>query len=112
MLPVTISDVKFILRCEIARKAASGNFDSAAAIEYALETATEHWDEYDYKDDFVIHRQKDKKEDTRNEGSLKLIIDIPTEEYNSYKVLFDSGMGSAAIRRILNGKPYEEGAEE
>lgn len=112
MLPVTISDVKFILRCEIARKTASGNFDSAAAIEIALETATEFWDEYDYKDDFIIHRRKDKKEDPRKESSIKLIIEVPTEEYKSYKFLLNSGMGSAAIRRILNGKPYEEGAEE
>lgn len=58
MIPVTISDVKFILRCEMARKTASGNYDTAAAIECVLETATEHWDEYGYKDDFVIHRKK------------------------------------------------------
>lgn len=112
MLPVTISDVKFILRCEIARKTASGNFDSAAAIEMALEAATEHWDEYGYKDDFVIYRRKDEKKELKKKRNMKLIIEVPIEEYNSYKVLFDSGMGSAAIRRILNGKPYEEGAEE
>lgn len=57
MLPVTIADVKFILNCEIERRKATGCYDSAAAIEYALECAMEHWDEYDYKDDFVIHRK-------------------------------------------------------
>ena len=56
MLPVTIADVKFLLKCEIARKTASGCYDTAAAIEFALATAIEHWNEYDYKDDFVIHK--------------------------------------------------------
>lgn len=42
MLPVTIADVKFLLKCEIARKQASGCYDTAAAIEFALATAIEH----------------------------------------------------------------------
>lgn len=57
VLTMTIADVKHILNCEIARRKDSHCYDSAAAIEYALETATDHWDEYDYKDDFVIHRE-------------------------------------------------------
>lgn len=39
---------------------------------------------------------------------MKLIVDIPDEEYELYKFLAEGGMGSAAINRILKGKPYEE----
>lgn len=39
---------------------------------------------------------------------MKLIVDIPDEEYKSYTFLSNIGMGSTAIRRILDGKPYEE----
>lgn len=39
---------------------------------------------------------------------MKLVIDIPDEEYDLDKRMADSGMGSPAIRRILDGTPYEE----
>lgn len=39
---------------------------------------------------------------------MKIVIDIPDEEYKLDKWLADSGMGSPAIRRILDGIPYEE----
>ena len=39
---------------------------------------------------------------------MKLVIDIPDEEYELDKWLAVSGMGSPAISRILGGIPYEE----
>ncbi|MBO7452185.1 MAG: hypothetical protein J6U54_17795 [Clostridiales bacterium] len=39
---------------------------------------------------------------------MKIVIDIPDEEYELDKWLADSGMGSPAIHRILDGIPYEE----
>ena len=58
MLPVTIKDVKFILECEMARKRASGCYDSAAAIELALTSAMQYWDDNGYNDDFEIIKWK------------------------------------------------------
>lgn len=42
---------------------------------------------------------------------MKIVIDIPDEEYKLDKWLSDSGMGSTAISRILDGIPLPEGAE-
>ena len=40
---------------------------------------------------------------------MKLVVDVPNAEYKAYKFLFNVGMGNTAIRRILDGEPYEEG---
>lgn len=42
---------------------------------------------------------------------MKIVVDVPDEEYDSYALAITFGMGSAAIRRILNGTPLPEGAE-
>ena len=39
---------------------------------------------------------------------MKIVVDVPDEEYESYALAITFGMGSTAIRRILEGKPYEE----
>lgn len=42
---------------------------------------------------------------------MKIVVDIPDEEYESYALAITFGMGNTAIRRILNGTPFPEGAE-
>lgn len=40
---------------------------------------------------------------------MKIMVDVPDEEYESYALAITFGMGSAAIRRILNGTPLPKG---
>ena len=40
---------------------------------------------------------------------MQLVIELPDEEYKLYRHLYDCGMGSPAIRRILNGKRLPKG---
>ena len=40
---------------------------------------------------------------------MKIVVDIPDEEYESYALAITFGMGSTAIRRILNGTPLPKG---
>ena len=40
---------------------------------------------------------------------MKIVVDIPDEEYESYALAITFGMGSTAIRRILDGKPLPKG---
>lgn len=42
---------------------------------------------------------------------MKLVVDVPDDEFALNMFLANAGMGSAAIRRILDGKPYEEGIQ-
>lgn len=42
---------------------------------------------------------------------MKIVVDVPDEEYESYALAITFGMGNTAIRRILNGTPIPEGAE-
>lgn len=42
---------------------------------------------------------------------MKIVVDIPDEEYKLAKLVVECGMGNSAIRRIMNGKPLPEGAE-
>lgn len=42
---------------------------------------------------------------------MKLIVEIPDEEYKMCKLLANNGMSSTAIQRILNGTLLPEGAE-
>ena len=39
---------------------------------------------------------------------MKLIIDVPKDTYIKMKILSDCGMGSDAIKYILNGTPLEQ----
>ena len=43
---------------------------------------------------------------------MKIIVDIPNEEYESYALAITFGMGSTAIRRILDGTPLPKGHGE
>lgn len=36
---------------------------------------------------------------------MKIVVDVPDEEYESYALAITFGMGNTAIRRILNGTP-------
>lgn len=40
---------------------------------------------------------------------MKIVVDVPDEEYESYALAITFGMGSVAIRRILNGTPLPKG---
>lgn len=40
---------------------------------------------------------------------MKIVVDVPDEEYESYALAITFGMGSAAIRRILDGTPLPKG---
>ena len=40
---------------------------------------------------------------------MKIVVDIPDEEYEYYALAITFGMGSTAIRRILNGTPLPKG---
>ena len=40
---------------------------------------------------------------------MKIVVDIPDEEYERYALAITFGMGNTAIKRILNGTPLPEG---
>lgn len=40
---------------------------------------------------------------------MKIVVDVPDEEYESYALAITFGMGSTAIKRILNGTPLPKG---
>ena len=42
---------------------------------------------------------------------MRLIVEIPDEEFVTYKLAYDIGMHSGAIKRIVDGKMLPEGAE-
>lgn len=43
---------------------------------------------------------------------MKLIIDIPESEYQTYLVAHISGMGNSAMERIINGKLLKDELQE
>ena len=40
---------------------------------------------------------------------MKLLVEMPDEEFKTCKFLLNAGMGNTAIRRILDGTPLPEG---
>lgn len=40
---------------------------------------------------------------------MKIVVDVPDEEYECYALAITFGMGSKAIKRILNGTPLPKG---
>lgn len=40
---------------------------------------------------------------------MKILVDVPDEEYEAYALAITFGMGSTAIRRILDGTPLPKG---
>ena len=39
---------------------------------------------------------------------MKIVIDIPEEDYAMMKLAYESGMGNSAMKRILQGTPIEQ----
>lgn len=40
---------------------------------------------------------------------MQIVIDIPEEEYDMFRIMYSSGMGNSAVKRILNGTPLPKG---